>query len=73
MPMFPFLLLALVSSLFGLTDTGQFYGTVVDANGAVVVGAAVKLTSQSTSQAREAVTVISSKLLNSHGNESTAY
>src|ERR1041385_2441838 len=42
--------------LFLWGDTGQLNGTVVDANGAVVVGAAVKLTSQSTSQVREAVT-----------------
>jgi outer membrane receptor protein involved in Fe transport len=37
-------------------DTGQLSGTVVDANGAVVVGASVKLTRQSTSQVREMLT-----------------
>ena len=52
--MFPFLLLVL--SLFTQGDTGQLNGTVVDANGAVVVGASVKLTRQSTSQVREMVT-----------------
>ena len=55
--MVPLLAFVFLSSLcFFQGDTGQLNGTVVDANGAVVVGAAVKLTSQSTSQAREAVT-----------------
>lgn len=49
-------LLLLVLSLFTQGDTGQLSGTVVDSNGAVVVGASVKLTRQSTSQVREMVT-----------------
>jgi hypothetical protein len=52
--MFPLLLLVL--SLFAHGDTGQLNGTVVDANGAVIAGASVKLTSQSTSQMREMMT-----------------
>src|SRR5215510_7690855 len=55
--MIPLLAFVFLSSLcFSQGDTGQLNGTVVDANGAVIVGAAVKLTSQSTSQVREAVT-----------------
>src|SRR6185503_20705391 len=37
-------------------DTGQLNGTVVDANGAAIVGANVKLVSKSTSQVREVAT-----------------
>ncbi len=51
---------ALVASVFGVTlgqgGTGQLSGTVVDPNGAVVPGAAVKLISQATSQERQVVT-----------------
>src|SRR5215467_15358318 len=54
--MIPLLALVFIASLLVQGDTGQLSGTVVDANGAVVAGAAVKLTSQSTSQVREAVT-----------------
>ncbi len=43
-------------SAFAQGGTGQLSGNVVDANGAVVPGAAVKLTSGVTSQEREAVT-----------------
>lgn len=52
------LLLALVlfSSLLVQGDTGQLKGTVVDANGAAIAGADVKLISQSTAQLRELVT-----------------
>src|ERR1041385_3192900 len=56
MPTLPLLLLALISSLFAQGDTGQLSGTVVDANGAVIVSANVKLISQSTSQVREVIT-----------------
>lgn len=51
-----FLPLVLVVCAFLQGDTGQLNGTVVDANGAAIVGAGVKLTSQSTSQVRELVT-----------------
>ncbi|HJS24393.1 MAG TPA: TonB-dependent receptor [Pyrinomonadaceae bacterium] len=51
-----FLPLVLVVCAFLQGDTGQLNGTVVDPNGAVIVGAGVKLTSQSTSQVRELVT-----------------
>jgi outer membrane receptor protein involved in Fe transport len=54
--MIPLLALLFIWSLLVQGDTGQLSGTVVDANGAVVAGAAVKLTSQSTSQVREALT-----------------
>src|SRR6185369_4238659 len=54
--MIPLLAFVFAWSLFVQGDTGQLSGTVVDANGAVVVGASVKLTSQSTSQMREMVT-----------------
>src|SRR5688572_12835507 len=43
-------------SAFAQGGTGQLSGNVVDANGAVVPGATVKLTSGGTSQEREAVT-----------------
>ena len=51
-----FLSLVLVVFAFLQGDTGQLNGTVVDPNGAAIVGAGVKLTSQSTSQVRELVT-----------------
>ena len=51
-----FLPLVLVLCAFLQGDTGQLNGTVVDPNGAAIVGAGVKLTSQSTSQVRELVT-----------------
>lgn len=54
--MIPLLALVFAWSLLVQGDTGQLSGTVVDANGAVVVGASVKLISQSTSQVREVVT-----------------
>jgi len=54
--MIPLLAFVFAWSLFVQGDTGQLSGTVVDANGAVVVGASVKLTSQSTSQMREMLT-----------------
>src|SRR5262249_29393782 len=41
---------------FAQGGTGQLSGSVVDANGAVVAGANVKLTSLATAQDREAVT-----------------
>jgi hypothetical protein len=42
--------------VFAQGDTGQLNGTVVDANGAAIVGATVKLTSLTTSQLREVST-----------------
>lgn len=54
--MIPLLALVFTWLLLAQGDTGQLNGTVVDANGAVVVGASVKLISQSTSQVREMVT-----------------
>ena len=51
-----FLPLVLVVCAFLQGDNGQLNGTVVDPNGAAIVGAGVKLTSQSTSQVRELVT-----------------
>ena len=54
--MIPLLAFVFAWSLLVQGDTGQISGTVVDANGAVVVGASVKLTSQSTSQMREMLT-----------------
>ena len=54
--MTPLLAFVFAWSLLVQGDTGQLSGTVVDANGAVVVGASVKLTSASTSQMRERVT-----------------
>ena len=50
-----FLPLVLVVCAFLQGDTGQLNGTVVDANGAIILGANVKLTSESTSQVRELV------------------
>src|SRR5215216_7607763 len=51
-----FAILCCLSSAFAQGGTGQLSGNVVDANGAVVVGATVKLTSGATAQEREAVT-----------------
>jgi outer membrane receptor protein involved in Fe transport len=53
-----FLLVTLcaVSSAFAQGGTGQLSGNVVDANGAVVAGASIKLTSLVTAQEREATT-----------------
>lgn len=50
--MFPLLVLALIS-LFPQGDTGQLSGRVIDANGAVVPAASIKLISQPTSQLRK--------------------
>jgi len=50
------LALLLILALFPQGDTGQLNGTVVDANGAAIVGANVKLVSKSTSQVREVAT-----------------
>lgn len=50
-----FLPLVLVVCAFLQGDTGQLHGTVVDPNGAIILGANVKLTSESTSQVRELV------------------
>ena len=50
------LALLLMLALFPQGDTGQLNGTVVDANGAAIVGANVKLVSKSTSQVREVAT-----------------
>ena len=50
--MFPQLMLFLVFFL-PQGDTGQLNGTVIDANGAAIPGASVKLTSLTTSQLRE--------------------
>src|SRR5689334_21965525 len=54
--MSPLLAVVFILSLLVQGDTGQLSGTVVDANGAVIMGAGVKLTSQSTSQVREVIT-----------------
>src|ERR1043166_3550901 len=54
--MSPLLAVVFILSLLAQGDTGQLSGMVVDANGAVVVSANVKLTSQSTSQVREVIT-----------------
>ena len=51
--MFSLVLLLLTLSLLPQGDTGQLSGTVVDPNGAAVLGANVKLISQTTSQLRE--------------------
>ena len=48
--------LSLITSVFAQGDTGRLNGTVVDANGAAIVGANVKLISKSTSQVREVAT-----------------
>ncbi|HEY0365847.1 MAG TPA: carboxypeptidase-like regulatory domain-containing protein, partial [Pyrinomonadaceae bacterium] len=53
---FLFIILCCVSSAFAQGGTGQLSGNVVDANGAAVAGANVKLTSLVTSQDREATT-----------------
>ena len=45
-----------IPSAFAQGGTGQLSGNVVDANGAVVPGATVKLTSGINAQEREAVT-----------------
>ena len=50
------LALILLLSLFSQGDTGQLSGTVVDANNAAILGAQVKLVSQTTSQVREVTT-----------------
>src|SRR5678815_3238701 len=49
-------ILCCVASAFAQGGTGQLSGSVVDANGAVVTGASVKLTSLGTAQERETVT-----------------
>src|SRR5215204_1375338 len=51
-----FVIICCLSSAFAQGGTGQLSGNVVDANGAVVVGASVKLISGATAQEREAVT-----------------
>ena len=53
---FLFITLCCLSSAFAQGGTGQLSGNVVDANGAVVAGATVKLTSGVTAQEREATT-----------------
>ena len=53
---FLFITLCCLSSAFAQGGTGQVSGNIVDANGAVVPGATVKLTSGVTAQEREAVT-----------------
>jgi hypothetical protein len=53
---FLFIILGAVSSAFAQGGTGQLSGNVADANGAVVAGASVKLTSLVTAQVREATT-----------------
>src|SRR5689334_7269574 len=53
---FLFIILCAVSSAFAQGGTGQLSGNVADANGAVVAGASIKLTSLTTAQDREAVT-----------------
>jgi carboxypeptidase family protein len=53
---FLFITLCAVSTAFAQGGTGQLSGSVVDANGAVVAGASVKLTSLITAQEREATT-----------------
>jgi outer membrane receptor protein involved in Fe transport len=50
------ILFCVTPAAFAQGSTGQLSGNVVDANGAVVVGASVKLTSLVTAQEREAVT-----------------
>ena len=42
---FLFIILCCVATAFAQGGTGQLSGTVVDANGAVVAGAGIKLTS----------------------------
>src|SRR5215211_41857 len=53
---FLFIITCAVSSALGQGGTGQLSGNVVDANGAVVAGASIKLTSLVTAQEREATT-----------------
>jgi hypothetical protein len=53
---FLFIILGAVSSAFAQGGTGQLSGNVVDANGAVVAGASVKLTSLVTAQERQSTT-----------------
>src|SRR5689334_8188966 len=53
---FLFVITCCVSSAFAQGGTGQLSGNVADANGAVVAGASIKLTSLTTAQDREAVT-----------------
>ena len=53
---FLFIITGCVASAFAQGGTGQLSGNVVDANGAVVAGASIKLTSLVTSQDREATT-----------------
>lgn len=53
---FLFITLCAASSVFAQGGTGQLSGSVVDANGAVVAGASIKLTSLVTAQEREATT-----------------
>ncbi len=53
---FLFITLCAVASAFAQGGTGQLSGNVVDANGAVVPGASIKLTSLVTAQEREATT-----------------
>ena len=50
------LLLFLPSATFGQGTTGQIAGTVTDPNGAVVAGAAVKVTNIATNYTRETTT-----------------
>src|SRR5688500_15110361 len=51
-----FITLCCLSTAFAQCGTGQWSGNVVDANGAVVPGATVKLTSGVTAQERATVT-----------------
>jgi Carboxypeptidase regulatory-like domain/TonB dependent receptor/TonB-dependent Receptor Plug Domain len=51
-----FAILGLSISVFGQSTTGQLSGTVTDANGAVVSGAAVKIINLDTNAEREATT-----------------
>src|SRR5689334_23618613 len=53
---FLFIITGCIVTAFAQGGTGQLSGTVVDANGAVVAGANVKLTSLVTSQDRQATT-----------------
>ncbi|HEV8168183.1 MAG TPA: carboxypeptidase-like regulatory domain-containing protein, partial [Pyrinomonadaceae bacterium] len=53
---FLFIIMCCVANAFAQGGTGQLSGNVVDANGAVVAGANIKLTSLTTSQDREATT-----------------
>src|SRR5215218_4781722 len=53
---FLFIIICAVSGAFAQGGTGQLSGNVVDANGAVVAGASIKLTSLVTAQERESVT-----------------